>query len=143
MTEIILYCTPKRASAVQRRVRSTESYALVRSIKYTYSGFRFFRANSCKRFGRKPLCSSGRIVARADQAQFSKIYCHKRHMNLARRKVCSVYHVLRKCTRGDSAFYLHRAGPGVMGHRRCLKGYDRASNICVWSSHIAEYGSTG
>ena len=56
----------------QRRVRSTESYALVRSIKHTYNGIRFFRANSCsrrtkniisvvKRFGRRPLCSSGRI----------------------------------------------------------------------------------
>ena len=32
----------------------------------------------------------------------------------------SVYHVLRKCTPGDRAVYLHRAGPGAMGHRRCL-----------------------
>ena len=35
--------------------------------------------------------------------------------------------MLRRCKRGDSAVYLHRAGPGAMGHRRCLKGYDRAS----------------
>ena len=34
MTEIIFCGTPKRASTLQRRVRSTESYALVRSIKH-------------------------------------------------------------------------------------------------------------
>ena len=64
-----------------------------------------------------------------DQAQLSKIYCHKRDINLSWRKVCSVYHVLRKCTRVHSGVYLHRAGPGAMDHRRwrCLKGYDRAS----------------
>ena len=60
-------------------------------------------------------------LARADQAQLSKIYCHKRYINLSRTKVCSVYHVLRKCTPGDRAVYLHRAGSGAMGHRRCLK----------------------
>ena len=47
MTEIISRSTPKRASTAQRRVRSTESYALVRSPKHTYSGIRFFRASSC------------------------------------------------------------------------------------------------
>ena len=62
----------KTGETVQRRVRSTESYALVRSIKHRYSGHRFFRANSCsrritkiismvERFGRKLLCSFGRI----------------------------------------------------------------------------------
>ena len=76
MTEIIFCGTPKRARTVQRGVRSTESYALVRSIKHTYSGIRFFRASSCNRritniisvvgrFGRKPLCSSGRIPTRS------------------------------------------------------------------------------
>ena len=35
--------------------------------------------------------------------------------------------MLHRCTRGDDGVYLHRAGPGAMGHRRCLKGYDRAS----------------
>ena len=66
MTEIIFCGTPKRASTVQRRVRSTEFYALVRSIKHIYSGIRFFRASFCnrrvtniisvvERFGRKPL----------------------------------------------------------------------------------------
>ena len=35
--------------------------------------------------------------------------------------------MLRNCTRGDRAVYLHRAGQGAMGHRWCLKGYDRAS----------------
>ena len=49
MTEIIFYGTPKRASTVQMRVRSTESYALVRSIQHTYSGIGFFRASSCNR----------------------------------------------------------------------------------------------
>ena len=57
----------------------------------------------------------------------SKIYCYKRDINLSRRFIWSVYHVLRKCTRGDSGVYLHRAGPGAMGHKRFLKGYDRAS----------------
>ena len=76
MTEIIFCGPPKRASTVQRRVRSTESYALVRSIKHTYSGICFFRASSCnrritniisvvERFGRKPFCSSGRIPTRS------------------------------------------------------------------------------
>ena len=53
ITEVIFYDTPKRSisieGTVQRRVRSTESYALVRSIKYTYNGIRFFRADSCSR----------------------------------------------------------------------------------------------
>ena len=39
----------KTASTAQRRVRSTESYALLRSIKQTYNGICFFRANSCNR----------------------------------------------------------------------------------------------
>ena len=46
MTEIIFCGTPKRARTVQRRVRSTESYALVRLMKHTYDGICFFRANS-------------------------------------------------------------------------------------------------
>ena len=66
-------------------------------------------------------------LARTDQAQLSKICCHERDINLSQTKVCSVYHVLRKCTPGDRAVCLHRAGPGAMGHMRCLKGYDRAS----------------
>ena len=70
-------------------------------------------------------CTAGDL-ARADRAQLSKIYCHKRYINLSRTSVCSVYHVLRKCTPGDRTVYLHRAGPGAMGQRRCLKGYDRA-----------------
>ena len=41
MTEIIFCGTPKRASTFQRMVRSTESYALVRSIKHPYSGILF------------------------------------------------------------------------------------------------------
>ena len=69
-------------------------------------------------------CMTGDLT-RADQAQLSKICCHKRDINLSRTKVFSVYHVLRKCTPGDKAVYLHRAGPGAMGHRRCLKGYER------------------
>ena len=76
MIEIIFYGTSKRASTLQRKVRSLESYALVRSIKYTYSGICFFRANFCslrttniistvERFGWEPLCSSGRIPTRS------------------------------------------------------------------------------
>ena len=57
----------------------------------------------------------------------SKIYCRKRDTNLSWSWICVVYHMLRRCTRGDNVVYLHRAGPGAMGHRRCLKGYDRAS----------------
>ena len=34
---------------------------------------------------------------------------------------------LQRSTPGDRAVCLHRAGPGAMGHRRCLKGNDRAS----------------
>ena len=45
--------------------------------------------------------------------------------------ICSVYHVLRKCTPGDMAAYLHRARPGGIGHRRYLKGYDCGPNSIV------------
>ena len=34
---------------------------------------------------------------------------------------------LQRSTPGDRAVCLHRAGPGAMGHRSCLKGNDRAS----------------
>ena len=37
----------------------------------------------------------------------------------------AVFTMCYACTRGDRAVYLLRAGPGAMGHRRCLKGYDR------------------
>ena len=70
MTEIVFFGTPKRVSTFQRRVQST-----VRSIKCSYNGNRFFPADSCsrriantisvvERFGRKQLCSSGRIPTR-------------------------------------------------------------------------------
>ena len=36
MTEIMFCGTPKRASTVQRKVRLTESYALVKSIKHMF-----------------------------------------------------------------------------------------------------------
>ena len=36
-------------------------------------------------------CCMAGDLARADLAQLSKIYCHKRDINLSRRKVCSVY----------------------------------------------------
>ena len=72
-------------------------------------------------------CCMAGDLPRADQAQLSKIYCQKRDINLSRTQVGSVYHVLSKCPPGDRAVYLHRAGPGAMGHRRRLKGYDRAS----------------
>ena len=52
------------------------------------------------------------------------------------RKVCSVYHVLRKCTRGDRAVYLHRAGPGAIGHKRCSKGYDRGPNGIIVGNNL-------
>ena len=79
-------------------------------------------------------CCMAGDLARDDQAHPSKIYCHKRDINLSRAKVCSVYHLLRKCTPGDRAFYLHRAGPGAMGHGRCLKGYDEKQRGTVLGS---------
>ena len=42
-----------------------------------------------------------------------------------------LYHVLRKCTPGDMAAYLHRALSGGIGHRRYLKGYDCGPNSIV------------
>ena len=72
-------------------------------------------------------------LARGDQAQLPKIYCHKRDINESRTFICSVYHVLRKCTRGEWAAYLHRARPGAIGHRKYLKGYDRP-----WSKQYRE-----
>ena len=76
MAEMIFCGTPKRANTVQEKVRSTESYALLRSIKHTKNGIRFVPASTCsrqvpniipmvKRFGRKPLCYSGRIPTRS------------------------------------------------------------------------------
>ena len=58
-------------------------------------------------------------------------YIATREITVFERKVCSVYHVLRKYKRGDRAVYLHRAGPGAMGHRRFLKGYGRGPNGIV------------
>ena len=49
MTASILGGTPKRARTAHRRIRSTESYALVRSIKHKYKGVSFFRPSSCRR----------------------------------------------------------------------------------------------
>ena len=50
MTASILDGTPKRARTSHKRVRSTESYALVRSINRKYKGVSFFRASSyCRR----------------------------------------------------------------------------------------------
>ena len=49
MTANILGGTPRRARTSHRRVRSTESYALVTSIKYNYKGVSFFHASSCSR----------------------------------------------------------------------------------------------
>ena len=72
-------------------------------------------------------CCTAGDLARADEAQLSKICYHKRDINLSRRKVFSVYHVLRKCTRGDSAVYLHRADPGPWVTGGVCKCYERAS----------------
>ena len=47
ITASILGGMPKRARTSHIRVRSTESYALVRSIKHKYKGVSFFCANSC------------------------------------------------------------------------------------------------
>ena len=76
MTASILGGTPKRSRTSHRRVWSTESYALVRSIKHKYKGVSFFRASSCsrrttnimptvERWGLNPHCSSSRIFSRS------------------------------------------------------------------------------
>ena len=62
-----------------------------------------------------------------DRQSTIEIYCHKRDTNLSWSWIRVVYHVLRRYTRGDSGVYLHRAGPGAMGHSRLFKGYARAS----------------
>ena len=73
MTADILGGTPKRARTSHRRVRSTESYALVRSINHTYKGVSF-RASSCsrrttnimstvERWGLNPHCSPGNMFS--------------------------------------------------------------------------------
>ena len=52
MNEIIFCGTPEQASTVKSRVRLTESYALfgkLRSIKHTYNGIHFVRANPYSR----------------------------------------------------------------------------------------------
>ena len=75
MTARILGGTPKRARTSHRRVRSTKSFALVRSIKHKYKRVSFFRSSSCSRrssscyehhvnrraLGPKPTCSSGKM----------------------------------------------------------------------------------
>ena len=83
------------------------------SVSEALSGSRAVHTCCCS------YCCMAGDLARADQAQLSKIYCHRLDVNLSRIKVCSVDHVLRKRTRGDRAVYLHRAGPGAMGYRRC------------------------
>ena len=44
---------------------------------------------------------------------------------------CLPCHVLRKCTPGDMAAYLHRALSEGIGHRRYLKDYDCGPNSTV------------
>ena len=72
----------------------------------------------------------GRSTENGDMAWTAKallgIYCHKRDTNSSLSWICVVYYVRRRCTCGDNGVYLHRAGPGAMDYRRCLKGYDRA-----------------
>ena len=103
MTEIIFCGTLKRSSTVQKRVQSTESYALVRSIKQTYNVICFFRANSCsrrmtniisvvERFGRKPLCSSDRIPTRSQY--------------LLRRRAMIFGSILPACATSEMPLYL-------------------------------------
>ena len=91
MTKIILCGTPKQTRTVQRMVRSTESYALIRPIKCRCKRICFFHANSCsrrimitsvERFGRKLLCSFGRIPTRSQyslrrRAMVSAMSCRR------------------------------------------------------------------
>ena len=75
MTAIICGGTPMRVSACHRRVRSTVSYALWRSMKHMKRGTPAFRPISCslrttnimsvvERLGRNPHCSSGNTHSR-------------------------------------------------------------------------------
>ena len=65
MTEIIFCSTPKRASTVHRRVRSTRLYALIRSIKHTsYNGTTTNIISVVERFGQKPHLSKRALPAR-------------------------------------------------------------------------------
>ena len=79
VTTSILGGTPKRARTSHRRIRSTDSYALVRSIKHMYKEVLFFRASFCsrrttnimstvERGGLNPHCSSGRMFSRSQQS---------------------------------------------------------------------------
>ena len=72
--QIAFFGTSKTQSTVRRMARSTESSALIRCIKQTYHGIRFFRVNFCsrritnitsvvERFGRELLCPSGRMAS--------------------------------------------------------------------------------
>ena len=75
MTASVLGGTPKQART-RKRVRSTESYALARSIKHKQKGVSFFRASSCRRhttnimptverWGLNPHGSSGKMLSRS------------------------------------------------------------------------------
>ena len=79
MTASIFGGTPTWARTSHRRVRSTESYALVRSIKHKYKGVSFFRAGYCSRRTTNIMstvercrlhshCSSGRMFSRSQQS---------------------------------------------------------------------------
>ena len=70
------------------------------------------------------LLHGGRPGSGRPSTTLENIY-QTRDINLSRINACSVYHVLCKSTRGDNGVFLHRAGPRAMGHRRCLKDYDR------------------
>ena len=83
MTASILGGTPKRARTSHKRLRSTESYALVRSIKHMYKGVSSFRASSCsrrtanimssvERWGLNQHCSSGKMFSRSQRPQPSR-----------------------------------------------------------------------
>ena len=62
---------------------------------------------------------------------FSRKYIATREISTSLRPLSAVYHVLRKCTPGDMAAYLHRVLSGGIGHRRYLKGYDCGPNSIV------------
>ena len=77
------------------------------------------------------LLHGGRPGSGRPKTFLENILPQERYQQVSDIFICSVYHVLRKCTPGDMAAYLHRALSGGIGHRGYLKGYDCGPNSIV------------
>ena len=80
------------------------------------SGSRVVRTCCCSHCCCSQCCMAGDL-ARARPSTTLENILTREISNLSRTIVCSVYHVLRKCTPGDRAVYLYRADPEAMDHR--------------------------